>query len=115
MNTTAEQATEQHVDEWVLRRVELDEIIARANEEKQTLNGQLIEVLGDGTHETKHARVMISRRGTVDKGKLSADYPAEQFPALYEHTLSTEAMKTQFAPAALEQYKVYSAPSVTIK
>lgn len=115
MNTSPALATEQHVDEWVLRRVELDAIIARANEEKQALNSQLIEALGDGTHETKHARVLISRRGTVDKSKLAVDYPATEFPMLYEPTLSTEAMKKQFAPAALEKYKTYSAPSVTIK
>lgn len=115
MNTTPALATEQHVDEWVLRRVELDAIIARATEEKQALNGSLIEALGDGTHETKHARVMISRRGVVDKTKLAADYPADQYPALYEAGISTDAMKKQFAPAALEQYKSYSAPTVTVK
>lgn len=115
MNTSPAIATEQHVDEWVLRRVELDAIIARANEEKQLLNSSLIDALGDGTHETRHAKVVIARRGTVDKDRLAADYPAEQFPGLYESVLSTTAMKKQFAPAALDAYKSYSAPSVTIK
>lgn len=117
MNTTPAQATEQHVDEWVLRRVELDEIIARANEEKQTLNTQLAEKLGDGTHETRHAKVVVSRRGTLDQKRLEADYPATEYPQLYATTtrLDTGSVKDAFAPSALEQYKTYSAPSVTIK
>ena len=115
MNTTIEQATEQHVDEWVLRRVELDAIIARATEEKQQLNQQLIEKLGDGTHETRHARVIVSRRGTIDAKKLATDYPAVQYPTLYKHVIDNDRVKAEFAPTALEPYKSFSAPSVTIK
>ena len=113
MNIT--QSTDITVDELVLRRVELDAIIARANEEKQTINLQLIEELGEGTHEHAHARIMISRRGTLDAKKLETAFPAEQYPQLYTQKLSTDDVKKQFAPAALEQYKSYSAPSVTIR
>lgn len=115
MNTSPATATDQHVDQWVLRRVELDAIIARANEEKQLLNGHLIEKLGLGTHEHAHARITISRRGALDAAKLEAAFNPEQYPQLYVQKLSTDAVKKNFAPAALEQYKSYSAPSVTIK
>ena len=119
MNTTATTTphTEQTVDNLVLRRVELDDLIARATEEKQTINLQIIEKLGDGTHETQHAKVVIARRGTLDAKQLEAAYPAEQFPQLYTTStrLDTAQVKKEFAPTALEQFKTYSAPSVTIK
>lgn len=115
MNTTAPQATDEHVGEWILRLAELKAMEERIKDEKDTLHARLIEKLGDGTHKHEHATVTISRRGTVDKKKLAVDYPAENFPTLYESVISTEAMKQQFAPAALETYKTYSAPSVTIR
>ncbi|QZY52900.1 hypothetical protein [Leucobacter tenebrionis] len=115
MNTTIEQATDAHVGEWILRLAELKAMAERIKEEKETLDARLVEALGEGTHKHEHATVTISRRGTVDKKRLAADYPAESFPTLYEPVISTDAMKQQFAPAALEPYKTYSAPSVTIR
>lgn len=119
MNTvkTPVHLTPATVDDLVLERVAIDEKIARLQEQKDLVNAQLIEQLGDGTHNLAHAKVVISRRGTLDTGRIEAAYPAEQFPQLYATTtkLALDAVKKQFAPLALEEFKTYSAPSVTVK
>lgn len=106
-----------NVDDLVLQRVHIDDQIARLQEQKELVNAQLINQLGDGTHPTKHAKIVISRRGTLDAKKIEAAYPADQFEQLYTTStkLDTAKVKKEFAPAALESFKTYSAPSVTIK
>lgn len=113
MNTTTQATTE----DLVLARVNLDEKIARLQEEKDRINAELIKQLGDGTHNLAHAKVVISRRGTLDTKKLEAAYPADLYPQLYATTtkLATDLVKREFAPTALEAFKTYSAPSVTIR
>lgn len=119
MTTTTQHTedTELDVDDLVLKRASIDEAIARLQDEKDIVNARIIEELGDGTHETRHAKVVISRRGTLNNKKLEEAYPQEQFPQLYTTTtkLATDQVKKEFAPAALESFKTYSAPSVTIK
>lgn len=87
--------------------------------ELEAIDGQLIELLGGevGTHDVDGTKVEIREYSRTDYAALEKQYPAEQYPALYETktTLDQAVVKRQFAPAALDAFKVRGKKSVVVK
>lgn len=87
--------------------------------EIEALDGQLIELLGGqvGTHEIAGTKVEIREYSRTDYKALEAKYPAAEYPQLYATvtSLDQDAVKKQFAPAALDAFKVRGKKSVVIK
>lgn len=59
-------------------------------------------------------KIIVTRPKTVDYHALGADFPAADYPALYETKLSTAAVKAAFAPDVLAQYQTTGAPQVKL-
>jgi hypothetical protein len=87
--------------------------------EIEALDGQLIELLGGqvGTHDVAGTKVEIREYSRTDYKALEAEYPAGEYPQLYATvtSLDQDAVKKQFAPAALDAFKVRGKKSVVIK
>lgn len=81
------------------------------------INAQLIAALGTvGTHTVGDTKVQIREYSRTDFARLAAQYPAEQYPDLYvtKTELNQAAVKKQFAPTALDEFKVVGARSVVV-
>ena len=81
------------------------------------IDAQLIAALGTvGTHIIGDTKVQIREYSRTDFARLAAQYPAEQYPDLYvtKTELNQAAVKKQFAPAALDEFKVVGARSVVV-
>lgn len=103
------------VAELVATRVELKADMEYIQGRIDEIDAQIIAALGTvGTHDVDGTKVQVREYSSTDKARLQADYPAEQFPQLYELTLSTAALRKQFAPAALDAYRVTGKRSVVI-
>lgn len=103
------------VKQLIDRRVTLKADAEYIQGELDAVDAQLIALLGTvGTHDVDGVKVQVREYSSTDKARLQADYPAAQFPQLYELTLSTAALKREFAPAALDAYKVTGKRSVVI-
>ena len=103
------------LEQLVARRVELKADAEYIAEQIEQIDAQLIDLLGTvGTHDVAGTKVQIREYSRTDLKKLAADYPADQYPALYATSLDSAAVKKQFAPAALEQYVVHGKKSVVI-
>jgi hypothetical protein len=87
------------------------------NDELERIDAQLIEWVGGqvGTHDVAGRKVEIREYSRTDTKAIELDYPAAEYPALYAQSLSTDAVKREFAPAALEGYKVRGKKSVIVK
>lgn len=86
--------------------------------EIEALDGQLIELLGEvGTHDVAGTKVEIREYSRTDYKALESKYPAAEYPQLYATvtSLDQDAVKKQFAPAALDAFKVRGKKSVVIK
>jgi hypothetical protein len=82
----------------------------------EQIDAQLIARLDTvGTHDVDGVKVQIREYSRTDLKRLAADYPAEQFPQLYELTVSADAVKREFAPTVLDGYKVTGKRSVVIR
>src|SRR5690242_10468336 len=73
-------------------------------EEIERIDGQLPEWVGGvvGTHEIAGTKVEVREYSRTDTKAIERDYPAEDFPQLYAQTLSADAVKKEFAPAAID-------------
>lgn len=87
--------------------------------ELEALDAQLLDLVGGvvGTHELGGSKVTVREYSRTDYAALEAKYPAAAYPQLYETktTLDQKAVKDQFAPAALDEFKVRGKKSVTVK
>lgn len=87
--------------------------------EVEAIDGQLIELLGGqvGSHDVDGTKVEIREYARTDYKALEAAYPAAAYPQLYATVtaLDQDAVKKQFAPAALDGFKVRGKKSVVIK
>ncbi|GLJ78659.1 hypothetical protein [Microbacterium imperiale] len=86
--------------------------------ELESIDAQLIELLGTvGSHDVDGTKVEVREYSRTDYGALEKAYPVEQYPALYvtKQSLDQAAVKKQFAPAALEAFKVAGKKSVVVK
>ena len=113
--TQKQDAQASALEQLVARRVELKADAEYIAEQIEQIDAQLIDLLGTvGTHDVAGTKVQIREYSRTDLKKLAADYPADQYPALYATSLDSAAVKKQFAPAALEQYVVHGKKSVVI-
>jgi hypothetical protein len=87
--------------------------------ELEAIDGQLIELLGGeiGTHEIAGTKVEIREYSRTDYGAIEKQYSAAEYPQLYvtKTSLDQDAVKKQFAPAALDEFKVRGKKSVVVK
>ncbi|NLP82613.1 hypothetical protein HF576_02005 [Microbacterium sp. CFH 90308] len=87
--------------------------------ELEAIDGQLIELLGGevGTHEIAGTKVEIREYSRTDYAALEKKYPAAEYPQLYttKASLNQDVVKRQFAPAALDAFKVRGKKSVVVK
>ncbi|MGW9345556.1 hypothetical protein ACWGR3_28805 [Streptomyces albidoflavus] len=87
--------------------------------ELEALDAQLLDLVGGvvGTHELGGSKVTVKEYSRTNYAALEAKYPAADYPQLYEtkSTLNQDVVKKQFAPAALEEFKVRGKKSVTVK
>jgi hypothetical protein len=87
--------------------------------EIEALDGQVIELLGGqvGTHDVDGTKVEIREYSRTDYKALEAKYPAAEYPQLYTTVTALDqgVVKKQFAPAALDEFKVTGKKSVVIK
>lgn len=86
-------------------------------DELERIDAQLIDWVGGvvGTHDVAGRKVEVREYTRTDTKAIERDYPASEFPQLYGQALSTDAVKREFAPAALEGYKVRGKKSVVIR
>lgn len=70
-----------------------------------------------GTHVVDGVKVEIREYSRTDYKALEAAYPAAEFPQLYAAVtvLDQDVVKREFAPAALDSFKVRGKKSVVIK
>jgi hypothetical protein len=87
--------------------------------ELEAIDGQLMELLGGevGTHEVAGTKVEIREYSRTDYGAIAKRYPVGEYPQLYrtEPTLDQDVVKREFAPAALDEFKVRGKKSVVVK
>lgn len=100
------------------RRATLKADVEYITGELEQIDGQIIELLGaTGTHDVGGVKVQIREYTRTDYGAIEKAYPAAEYPQLYvtKTTLDQGAVKRQFAPAALEEFKLTGKKSVVIK
>ena len=115
-NTTS--ASDTIIRRLIQRRATLRADVEYINDELATIDTQLIELLGTtGVHTIDGTRVEIREYTRVDYDTLATTYPADQYPNLYttRTTLDHDAVRKQFAPAALDHYTVHGKKSVVIR
>ncbi|HEY9310261.1 MAG TPA: hypothetical protein VIP82_20855 [Microbacterium sp.] len=87
--------------------------------ELDALDAQLLDLVGGvvGTHELGGSKVTVREYSRTDYAAVEAKYSAAEYPQLYETktALDQAAVKREFAPAALEEFKVRGKKSVTVK
>lgn len=87
--------------------------------ELESIDAQLIELVGGvvGTHELGGSKVTVREYSRTDYAALEAKYPAAEYPQLYETktVVDQAAVKREFAPAALDEFKKTGKKSVTVK
>ncbi|WP_431800369.1 hypothetical protein [Microbacterium kunmingense] len=86
-----------------------DQIAALDSRIIDGLNGQV------GVHDVDGTKVEIREYSRTDYKRVEAEHPVEEYPQLYVTALDTDAVKSQFSPAALEHYKVRGKKSVVIR
>lgn len=81
------------------------------------LDSQIIDNLGGqvGVHDVDGTKVEIREYSRVDMKRIEKEHPLEEYPQLYVSALDTDAVKQQFSPAVLDQYKVRGKKSVVIR
>lgn len=98
---------------------EASTLTAQAEQIKErldTIKTILVNNAGTGTHTLGAHKVQI-RVGVrrLNSSRLTAAYPADQYPQLYKQAIDTTAIKNQFAPAALEDFYDLGSPVVSFK
>lgn len=87
--------------------------------ELDAIDAQLLDMVAGvvGTHELGGSKVEVREYSRVDYAALEARYPAAEYPQLYETktALDQATVKKQFAPAALDEFKVRGKKSVVIR
>ncbi|MFI8593754.1 hypothetical protein ACIGCK_04900 [Microbacterium sp. NPDC078428] len=70
-----------------------------------------------GVHDVDGTKVEIREYSRTDYKALEAAYPVAEYPQLYrtEPSLDQAAVKKEFAPAALDEFKVRGKKSVVVK
>lgn len=86
-------------------------------DELERIDAQLIEWVGGepGTHDVAGVKVEVREYTRTDTKAIERDFPAAEYPQLYTRALDSAAVKAQFAPAALERYRIKGKKSVVIK
>lgn len=99
-------------EEAVTLNAQAEQIKERLDEIKAIL----VNEAGAGTHTLGVHKVQI-RAGVrrLNTSRLTATYPADQFPQLYKNAIDTAAVKNQFAPAALEDFYELGSAVVSFK
>lgn len=111
---TAKAAT---LEELVAERANYKADMEYITEQIERIDAALILRLGVGTHDVGDSKVQVREYTRTDYAALAEKYPAGEYPQLYkvEPTLDQAAVKAQFAPAALDEFKVTGKKSVTVK
>lgn len=103
-------------EQLVLEAVKLQAEAEAIKERLDTIKTILVNQRGAGTHTIGAHKVQI-RAGVrrLNSSRLTAAYPADQYPQLYKSAIDTNAIKNQFAPAALEDFYDTGSPVVSFK
>ncbi|MDY6054372.1 hypothetical protein [Micrococcus sp.] len=94
-------------------RADIDRLTARRTD----LEKVLIHELGNGTHTVAGLKVQISTPRQLDKKLFADTFPPATRPDLYvfEPTLNMDAVKDQFAPAQLDEFKTDGTTRLTLR
>jgi hypothetical protein len=87
-------------------------------EQIERLDAVILDRLVDvGTHDVDGMKVEIREYSRTDYKALEERFPAEAYPQLYATVTSLDqgAVKKEFAPAALDEFKVRGKKSVVVK
>ena len=103
---------EQFAARWAQIKTELEALKLEEDQIKFELSK-----LDTGTHQLGDSKIQVQApRRTLNKQKLTAAFPADQYPTMYSLQLDTKAVKDQVAPTILNQYMdTASAPTVILK
>lgn len=98
------------------RWVEIREQLEQLKLEEDQIKTQLAH-LDVGTHEIGAWKVQVQApRRTLNKTRVAAAFPAEQYPSMYSMQLDPKAVKQQVAPTVLEQYmETATSPVIVLK
>lgn len=115
-NTTTAQTTDEQLQALAIERLDLTtEIKARQERIAQIDEVLLQHITAPRTDLVPGYKVRVQAGAhRLNTKKLETDFPAGQFPGLYQLKLDTVAIKEHFAPAALAAYQTQNAPSVRI-
>lgn len=91
----------------------LQEQKAQIEEQIEVVKGLLLERLRETT-TVGDRKVIISRPQRIAYDQIAKDYPADQYPRLYEQKISTAAVKDAFSPEALTHYQAEGKPQVRL-
>lgn len=87
--------------------------------EIDAIDAQLLDMVAGqvGTHELGGSKVEVREYSRTDYAALGVKFPAAEYPQLYETktTLDQAAVKREFAPAALDEFRVKGKKSVVIR
>lgn len=111
-----ERKSDEILKRLVERRATLKADAEYITDEIETIDAQLIELLGGtaGTFDVAGTKVQVREYSRTDLKKLAEAYPADQFPQLYATAIDAAAVKSAFAPAALEPFVVRGKKSVVV-
>ena len=103
-------------EQLVIEAVKLQAEAEAIKERLDTIKAILVNTFGGGTHTIGAHKVQI-REGVrrLSSARLTKAYPAEQYPQLYKAAIDTNAVKTNFAPVALEDFYDVGSPVVSFK
>lgn len=114
-----ERKSDEILKRLVDRRATLKADAEYITDEIETIDAQLIELLGGevGTHQVGQTKVEVREYSRLDTGWIEDEYPATAYPQLYKTTTAVDsaAVKKQFAPAVLDEHKVRGAKSIVIR
>lgn len=103
------------LEQLVLERAKLttdrDALIERISD----LDAQLTAVLDKGTHAIADHKVTVTVPERIDAKAIADAFPVTQYPELYEPTLSLDAVREQFSPAALAHFKATGRAQIRIR
>lgn len=66
------------------------------------------------TTQAGDEKLIVTRPKKVDYHAIQRDFNADNYPQLYEHKISTAAVKKAFSPDVLDQYAQISDPQVKL-
>ncbi|KFI51721.1 hypothetical protein [Bifidobacterium biavatii] len=110
-----EQRRQLLLERQAMRIKDLQETVKRCEEEIDQLKTQILDAYPIGDYQAGPLCVKVKAGANrLNTAKLTAAFPADKYPQLYESKLSTKQVRSQFAPTALADYMTIGTPQVMV-